>query len=344
MKSLLGYFYAKIKGSHEDIVSEGLCYILNDSEIANGTIRQIIHHDTGINLPALNFETQQSGELLERPDLSGYDEDQIERCTIEAKFWAGLTDNQPCSYLSRLGKNCVLLFICPDLRTQSLWGELKRKLNNESILFIDDSKYIIKLSDDKYLLLKTWKQVVHAIRTSLVQGQQSTSDIDQIDGLCCTVDDNSFLPISSNDMSPSIPKHLISYCDVIDKTIDKLVYENIVIIKGLKSTGQRWGYTRYFISGCWGFALEVNYEYWAQECDTPIWLSVKEAFNNTNWQVNAKVIQSVKSTGMKYLKKNKTPYFPIYLMLDSLEEEVIMQLTNEIINLIRKLNAKNSLV
>ena len=43
MESLLGQFYNRIKGSQEDIASEGLTYIHNKSIRARQTINQICY-------------------------------------------------------------------------------------------------------------------------------------------------------------------------------------------------------------------------------------------------------------------------------------------------------------
>ena len=47
---------------------------------------------------------------------------------IEAKFRAGLTDNQPMAYLKRLPANTpsALLFVAPAARLTTLWNELRR--------------------------------------------------------------------------------------------------------------------------------------------------------------------------------------------------------------------------
>ena len=46
--------------------------------------------------------TQPTGKEGERPDLAGVDREGRECVLIEAKFWAGLTSNQPVAYLKRL--------------------------------------------------------------------------------------------------------------------------------------------------------------------------------------------------------------------------------------------------
>ena len=57
----------------------------------------------GIDLAeSLHFRTQVTGDDATRPDLVGKDQAGREVLLIEAKFWAGLTENQPVSYLERL--------------------------------------------------------------------------------------------------------------------------------------------------------------------------------------------------------------------------------------------------
>ena len=72
--------------------------------------------------------TQATGKEGERPDLAGFDRDGRERVLIEAKFWAGLTGNQPVAYLERLPANTpsALLFVAPAARLETLWNELLR--------------------------------------------------------------------------------------------------------------------------------------------------------------------------------------------------------------------------
>ena len=68
------------------------------------------------------------GTKGERLDLVAYDAGGSERVLIEAKFWAGLTDNQPNTYLARLlraGEPAVLLFVAPEQRLVTVWTEIR---------------------------------------------------------------------------------------------------------------------------------------------------------------------------------------------------------------------------
>ena len=137
MQSLLGLFYSRIKGSQEDIASEGLAYILQRSKSARLAINKIIKSDCGLDLEDLSFKTQNSGDKLERPDISGFNNDGKEVLILEAKFWASLTDNQPIEYLERLkSNNSALVFICPTLRVRPVFDELLKRVKAAQLQFM----------------------------------------------------------------------------------------------------------------------------------------------------------------------------------------------------------------
>ncbi|MFM7585778.1 MAG: hypothetical protein ACKO6M_02020 [Bacteroidota bacterium] len=124
MPSLLGQFYSRIKGSQEDIASESLTYILQKSLNACQALDSLVLYDSGIVVSDLTYRTQLVGENKERPDISGFDDSGIEKVILEAKFWSALTANQPVEYLNRMPENSVLIFICPALRTRSIFSEV----------------------------------------------------------------------------------------------------------------------------------------------------------------------------------------------------------------------------
>ena len=69
------------------------------------------------------------GKSEERPDLVGRTEHGEELLLIEAKFWAGLTEHQPITYLQRLPPGGALLFVVPEARLPSIWNELLSALS-----------------------------------------------------------------------------------------------------------------------------------------------------------------------------------------------------------------------
>src|SRR5579872_3116806 len=97
----------------EDVATDALAYVLESSDAA---LRGMIKLLRGIipDFPPLRFKTQQAEGAM-RPDMWGF-ADAEPRVFVENKFWAGLTDNQPLTYLKRLAARSqptVLLVIAP---------------------------------------------------------------------------------------------------------------------------------------------------------------------------------------------------------------------------------------
>ena len=257
MASLLGQFYNRIKGSQEDVASEGLAYILQNSKSARNALHKIIKLDSGLDFDNINYTTQNIGEKLERTDISGYNIDNKEVIIIEAKFWASLTDNQPLTYLERLSENSILVFACPTLRVRPVFDEVKKRIFDDKQKYESNpNSHFIKLANNKNIVIKTWNEILGTIRLQLIQdNDQYLSDIDQIIGFCETVDSNSFLPFQSKDFSPSNAKRINSFYDIADKVIDELKKRELADTTNLNATPQKYGYTRYFKIGTMGSAF-----------------------------------------------------------------------------------------
>lgn len=334
MESLLGQFYHRIRGAQEDIASEGLAYILNRSIGASRALIKYVSSNTGITFSDLVYSTQAVGGNQERPDISGFDVRETEVLIIEAKFWASLTDNQPNTYLNRLGDSSVLLILCPNLRLSTLATEIKLRLDNpeeELSQSVEPVKY--KLPGNKYILIATWSNVLNLIKFQLIQENDQTliSDIDQIIGLCNSIDRNSFQPIQSSDLSPSVAQKISSYHDLVDKVVDELKGENLADTKGLRATPQRDGYTKFFIAGELGAALEISFSLWSSKADTPFWLRVGlPTSKNWNWtrpelkEACRKV--SIRLGYQNFDKPGSSFYFAIRPQLNQTEDKVVEDL------------------
>ncbi|MDE0393255.1 MAG: hypothetical protein OYK82_00605 [Gammaproteobacteria bacterium] len=95
--------------------------------------------------------TQANGEDGARRDLVGFDERGAERWLIEARFWAGLTENQTLSYLRRSasdgGDSCALLFVAPAVRRAPLWHELFRLVGAVLVECATGKRSVVGVSD-----------------------------------------------------------------------------------------------------------------------------------------------------------------------------------------------------
>ncbi|MBL8021667.1 MAG: hypothetical protein JNM27_18490 [Leptospirales bacterium] len=337
MSSLLGIFYNRIKGSQEDIASEGLCYLLNGSQKANDALLGIIRNEIGdVTLKGITFQTQVTGTEDDRPDIVGHDESATERIMIEAKFWASLTKNQPCTYLERLAANGprnALVFVCPALRVRSIWDELKRRVVTEGFeITSDDEKHRITYKN-VVLFIRTWDQVLNAVRDVLVQDNSPlVSDVDQIIGFCRIIDETTFKPITSDDMSPSLGKRIYSYYGLIDNLVDELKEHFPLNLDGLKATPQRGGYSRGFVIGKWALVLELNLKNFFEVAETPFWITVREKAES--WIVTDELREKmrfyeVKSSRKVYYLKG-IPWIPLFPALEKQEDVLIADMCGQI--------------
>ena len=97
--SILGHIIVNFTSQSENLATEGLYYILSNSSAARaGLMRFMTNIDSGFS-DELSFKTQVMTEEKAIPDLIGFDKDNNQICIIESKFWAGLTHNQPITYL-----------------------------------------------------------------------------------------------------------------------------------------------------------------------------------------------------------------------------------------------------
>ena len=342
MASLLGQFFNRINGSQEDIASEGIVYILQQSTVAKEALYNYIFNVSGLQFKNLEIYSQSVGKNNERPDISGINEKGIEVLIIEAKFWASLTENQPIEYLKRLKENSILIFICPKLRINSLVNEIERKLSDNELHYkYIDKKYI--LDDNKQIYLTDWLTILELLKTNLTKNHEMllVSDIDQLIGFCEVIDNYSFFPIIDNDLSPSIPKKINSYCDFLDKVVDKLKSSLNANTDGLKATPQKYGYTRYINVDNYGISFEVNLKLWEMFADTPFWITIKES-NNGPWKQSEILKNSLKEIASRkniklYKIHNNDLSFALIPILNQIEEKVIEDIEIKIISIIKEL-------
>ena len=349
MQSLLGQFYNRIKGSQEDIASESLTYILKKSIKSRQTINKIVNLNTGLNFTDLSYKTQNVGAKLERPDISGINESGKETLIIEAKFWASLTSNQPNEYLNRLGENSALIFLVPTLRIRAIYEEVLNRITEKySNIETDIENRKIKIKQtNKFIVIKSWNEVLNAIKSELLQenNQSLISDIDQIIGFCETIDNNSFQPITDTDLSPSIPKKINSYYDIVDKVVDEIKNRiNKASTKGLQKTPQKYGYRRYFSIENFGMGMGLKMDLWSEYADTPFWISIVET--KKGWTSTEKFKRNCETIAInlnhKFVEINNEIFFSLKPKLDETEDVVINDMAIQIELIYREIERKTT--
>jgi hypothetical protein len=281
--SLFGHLVPRFSSQPENMATEALHYILNSSSIAK---RAFLHYiaQIGISLPdTLVFQTQMAGADNAIPDLAGIDAERQQVLLVEAKFWAGLTNNQLLTYLRRLPDHTdgILLFLAPAMRFPILWSELLRRCQEHGLPVeqphtIGGELLAVKVGPTQTLALTSWRAVlVYLLRALETEGQhQAASDVQQLYGLCSRMDDHAFLPLHSEDLTAQTGARIAQYCQFVDEVTSKAVAAGFASVTGLRSAaGWAW-YGRYLRLHTTGCLLQFAANLWAQLRSTPLWLRI----------------------------------------------------------------------
>ena len=279
----------------------------------------------------VRVRTQESGEEGTRPDLSGLDQNGNERLLMEAKFWAGLTDNQPNAYLNRLPEDSpsVLLFIAPRVRIPALWPELQRRADKELGPNVRDESApnAAVNGTEKRLLLVSWDSLLHGMaERSKAENEPPGiyANIQQLLGLAQRMDSGQFLPLRADELRSENGRRIMQFYNFYIEAIDRVRMAGdkgpISRIGPVSSTWNSNG--RYItISGATAGWFGIHYSLWAARGndDTPLWLQLGGASPDLLNKISARL--GLRASGN---------YFPILLKTgverDAVLDDIVSQL------------------
>ncbi len=274
---------------NEDVASDALTYILDTSDDARYGLMKLLR-SMEPSIPDLRFQAQQSEDNI-RPDIWGFNENEP-RVYIENKFWAGLTENQPISYLKKLSEYnqpTILLVIGPEAREQTLQRELLYRLNEDDISIsesneIENHKVVyFRTSLGPILAITTWKKILSVLELEASDDSSAINNLLQLRSLCESADIDAFLPISSFEKTNQrIPALILQLGSIIQASIDLAVNKKIVNTSGFKpmaSWNQIGRYATFFNKKGIGFWFGIHFDKWKKHGGTPLWL----IFNDSEW-------------------------------------------------------------
>ena len=272
-------------GQTERVATEALRHILAHSEPARVALEQMLRA-AGVETGSLTrFATEAIGQEGERVDLVCYDESGAERVLVEAKFWAGLTDNQPNTYLARLPEDThsALMFVAPAQRIETLWSELCRRAEEQHELTVTSDtptsgelRGISIDSNGHKMMVTSWRTVLEQMesRGSTTTDLATVADIRQLRGLTERMDNDAFLPIHPEELGQEVPRRMLNLADLVDDATQRAIANGWADVTGLRATPQRYGYGRYFRLHdivVW-FGIDMGSWAWVDSGHTPLWL------------------------------------------------------------------------
>ena len=273
---------------NEDVATDALAYVLESSDAVRQGMMKILR---GVipELPQLYFKTQVAEGSI-RPDMWGF-ADTEPRVFVENKFWAGLTENQPVSYLEKLSVYSyptVLLFIAPVARGHTLWREMNRRLSEAEISISEQEPtagipHIAKTGLGPLLALTSWTNILSILEHEAVEEPGTRGDLTQLRSLCDSADIDAFAPLSREELSDQhTPAFILQLNSIIQEATDLAISEGIISVDGLRpqASGERIG--RYIRlpgnqgAGAW---IGLHFALWKARGETPLWL----LFSGTNF-------------------------------------------------------------
>ena len=291
--SLLAHLAYKFSGQTETTATEALGYILSRSAAARNALRDTIRTG-GVDIgPIARVQTEVEINKGARVDLIGFDAMDAERALIEVKFWAGLTENQPNTYLERLLQNTepsALLFVAPESRMVTLWAELRRLANDGGFTLGLETpaaglhSAVINVGSH-CLMLTSWRAMLDSMASRAgVDGDSSAErGIIELNGLCEQEDSDAFLPLRTDELGPQFARRMPQFIKLTedarqDKRVSPFVTKTFPPASSLNSHGRY--LTLLKRVPVW---FGVRYDLWAKRGDTPLWLVIRRERKGFPW-------------------------------------------------------------
>jgi hypothetical protein len=133
------------------------------------------------------------------------------------------------------------------------------------------------------MAMLTWRELLDGLLATVLSANDldAHANLRQLDGLVTQVDAEAFRPITSDELTGSIGRRILDYCEIIDKIIQVLLLPDAsgVIVgdkKGLKAASGAGWYGHYIRLTGWGCNLRFSADLWATTATTPLWLTVKD--------------------------------------------------------------------
>lgn len=279
--TLFGHLALQFSAHPENLATEALAFILRNSAVASRAFTDFLH---GIALECpdiLRYETQQVGTDESIPDMKCLGSGGTLRVIVENKFWAGLTDNQPVTYIRELPENSfgLLIFVVPEARTRLIWNEVVSRCANANIPVLNvrqvSDAMVGDVATSHKLAVTSWKSLLEMLASSTTSAADTAAhnDVVQLQGLCNRMDEEAFLPLRPDELTNlEIPRRIINLSDLpfdIVSAAEGLGYCNR---RGLRATPGRYGSGTYLRIGEYEPWLGFDAAGWLRFGVSPLWL------------------------------------------------------------------------
>lgn len=332
--SLLAHLFPRIKGSQEDVATYSLSYILEQSIILNEAFTKLI--STALQIPlekTLSYNCQDADSDFGRPDIAGYDAGTL-KVLCEAKFYAGLTVNQPVSYLKRLQgtDNSGVVFICPRDREISLWDKVVESAKAADLSCSKIADNCMDYSGTRMSIL-SWSEIIaELLRVATERHPEMLGDLRQLEGFCNKVESEAFIPFNEDDLSIQTARNIDRYYQVVDQVLSvlKTHKELSPSTKGLRNSPKWQGYSTYLVIDGKGVSIDFIRKLWKEptSVSTPFWCHFRDIVDG-KWKLTDRL-----SRFLSTIDSSKVEMFlgDLYLALIPKSYQTLEELAEDLAN------------
>ncbi len=243
-----------------------------------------------------------TGEGGERPDFVVRDGQGQERCVVEAKFWAGLTENQPLAYLRRLSgtQGTAVAFVCPPSRVDALWAELRLRCSEEGVVLTESplrEGRSATTSLGPLLAVLPWQVLLsHLLQEAERQHDDSAAtDLRQVFGLAGRLDQEAFAPLHARDLGPEVAQRVLWHIQTVNDVQARLLEEGLATSAGQRRAGADF-YGRFLRVEGVRFWMGLWWGAWASGPATPLWLQLHDD-DPERWGLGHAALDRLESQG-----------------------------------------------
>ena len=281
--ALLAHLRDRLGTGPENLTTQALAFILNQYEEAREAFAGHCRVKYQPDLPSIaQFETQVlSADDNAIPDLIGTGAGRSP-LMVEVKFHAGLTPNQPVTYIKRVLKSepgGLLLFLVPEKRAPHIWEELKARCQKDDCKLDEAPPPLLAASHGNIRIgVASWSEMLRVLEAALVTltDQRAYWELQQLRSLCDYEDRQVFEPLDDSDLQRRLGRRIGEYRDLAFEVVQSSLDRNLVDWRGPLSSSSEW-VGRYFRLKGWQCWLGVHWGLWAsQEHQSPIWLFISD--------------------------------------------------------------------
>ena len=276
--SFLSYIANQHRLKFEDVATDALTHVLRNSEPSRSALRHLLNTFVPNILPEFFcITTRIHTSELGIPDLSLTDESERLCVIIEAKFTAGLTAHQPCSYLQQLratGKPGMLTFLVPHSRLAYYKKTVRDRCSVEDVNWEDFSSKKVRL----FVRLISWEDCLATLRAAEPPAGEYQLFLQDLERMCSVAEPDHFesltsaeiLDLSAPESGPA--KRMRNFMKLADEIARRSFTDSL---EEYAKYGNAWGaswlgqYGTLANSKAW---IGIDASTWSERGKSPIWL------------------------------------------------------------------------